>query len=102
MHRSEGGPVRPSLSRLDLLTSKQIGWSCHRAFAAAELRHSWGLTVGELPLVAGDYAQLRPVLLRLEDRRLPLAGSVLEAVGVEQYLAPWRPSARPALHGPRG
>jgi hypothetical protein len=37
--------------------------------------------------VAGDDAQLRPVLLRLQDRRLPLSGQILEAVGVEQR--PW-------------
>jgi hypothetical protein len=30
--------------------------------------------------------QLRPVLFRLQDRRLSLAGQVLEAVGVEQGL----------------
>jgi hypothetical protein len=30
--------------------------------------------------------QLRPILLRLEDRRLPLPGQILEAVGIEQRL----------------
>jgi hypothetical protein len=37
-------------------------------------------------LVAAYHAEVRPALLRLEDRRLPLAGQVLEAVGVEQFL----------------
>ncbi len=37
-------------------------------------------------LVAGDDAQLRPVLLGLEDRRLPLAGEILEAVRVDELL----------------
>jgi hypothetical protein len=43
-------------------------------------------------LVARNHAEVRPVLLRLEDRRLPLAREVLEAVSIEQRLmelAPW-------------
>ena len=39
-----------------------------------------------LSLAASDYAELRPVLLRLEDRRLPLPGQVLKAAGLEQRL----------------
>jgi hypothetical protein len=39
-----------------------------------------------LELVAADDPQVRPVLFRLEDRRLPLPGQVLEAVGVEKSL----------------
>jgi hypothetical protein len=35
---------------------------------------------------AGVSAQLRPVLLCLQDRRVPLPRQVLEAVGVEQRL----------------
>ena len=37
-------------------------------------------------LVAGDDAQLRPVLFRREDRRLPLPRQILEAVGLKQRL----------------
>jgi hypothetical protein len=37
-------------------------------------------------LVASTNPQLRPVLLRDEDRCLPFAGQVLEAVGIEQRL----------------
>ena len=37
-------------------------------------------------LVAGDYAQLRPVLFGFENRRLPLSGQIFEAVGLEQRL----------------
>ena len=36
-------------------------------------------------LVAGDDAQLRPILLGLEDR-LPLPGQILEGGGLEQRL----------------
>jgi hypothetical protein len=37
-------------------------------------------------LVAADEPQLRPVLLCLKDRRLPLARQILEAGGLEQRL----------------
>jgi hypothetical protein len=35
---------------------------------------------------AADDPQLRPILLRPQDRRLPLTRQILEAVGVEQGL----------------
>jgi hypothetical protein len=37
-------------------------------------------------VVAADDPQVGPVLLGLQDRRLPLPGQILEAVGVEQRL----------------
>jgi hypothetical protein len=46
-----------------------------------------------LSLVASGEAELRPVLFRLEDRRLPLPRQVLEALGVEQRLVELTPLA---------
>jgi hypothetical protein len=37
--------------------------------------------------------QLRPVLFRLQDRRLPLPGQILEASGLEQRLVELAPLA---------
>ena len=37
-------------------------------------------------LVVADGLELRPVLFRLQDRRLPLPWQILEGVGLEQRL----------------
>lgn len=37
-------------------------------------------------LVAGDYAQLRPVLLGIENRCLPFSGQIFEGTGVKYRL----------------
>jgi hypothetical protein len=49
---------------------------------------------------ASEDPTVRPVLLRRGDRRLPLAGQVLEAAGVEQRLVELAPLGRVHLgHG---
>jgi hypothetical protein len=52
-----------------------------------DARAAW-ILAGELS--AADDAQLRPIVLGLEDRRLPLPWQVFEAVGIEQRLVKLR------------
>jgi hypothetical protein len=63
-------------------------WRTTKGFTASALgtptRSTYAAALCEL--VGSDDPQLRPALLRRQDRCLPFAGQVIEAVGVEQRL----------------